>query len=233
MIRQMKGLIYYYVTDSKRTLTIFWGILLSTLIAAIVVAYFLISVDDAKMFFSIPTALYIFTGIFGFVIAKQKISFTIKMGAIRKNIFASFFLFFLVFSIINSAAVSTVHGLISYILKKFSIDSYVLFHPADLLANTWWTRFMIDASILFIILVTFYLLGLIFYKYGLIGGGIVAGIFVITLLLLLAKGLLIDFIQDGLATLDLMTFGQIFIVGIVIYLLTWFLVRKITIVTVQ
>lgn len=233
MIRQMKGLLYYYVTDSKRPLTIFWSILLSTLFGAILMAYFFVSVDDAKMMFSIPTALYIFCAIFGFVIAKHKVSFTIKLGAVRKNIFFSFFIFFLGFSIINSAAVSTLHQVIYYILKKFSINSYVLFHPADLLTNTWLSRFIIDASILFIILVTFYLLGLIFYKYGLIGGGIVAGIAVITLLFLLSKGLLVDFIMDVYASLDLMTFYQIMFIGILIYVLTWFLIRKLTIVKVE
>lgn len=233
MIRQMKGLIYYYMTDTKRNITIFWGILLSTLTASIIIAYFLVNVDDIKMAFAISVALYIFCAIFAFVIAKQKIAFTIKMGAIRKNIFASFFIFFLGFAILNSAAVSTVHGFISYILEKLSIESYVLFHPADLLTNTWFSRFMIDTSILFIILVTFYLFGLIFYKYGLIGGGAAAGIVVLTLLLLLAKGVLIDFFVNVYASLDLMTFYQIMIIGVIIYALTWFLVRKLTIVSIE
>src|SRR5699024_6530799 len=48
MIRQMKGLMYYYVTDSKRPLTIFWSILLSTLIAAVLLAYFFLKTDDPQ-----------------------------------------------------------------------------------------------------------------------------------------------------------------------------------------
>jgi len=230
MIRQMKGLMYYYVTDSKRNLTIFWSILLSTLIAAVFLAYFFLKTDDPQMMFSIPTALYIFCAIFGFVIAKHKVDFTIKMGAVRKNIFISFFIFFLGLSLFNAVAVSTVHGLISYALETFSIDSYVLMHPADLLTNTWLSRVITDTSIFFVILTSFYLFGLIFYRYGLIGGSLVAAIIVITLLFLIAKGVLIDFIKDIYVSLDMMLFYQIFGIGIIMYGLTWFLIRKITIV---
>lgn len=233
MGRQIKGLLYFFIMDCKRQLMIFWSILIMTLSVSLIIAYLLVDVEDMRMIFGIPFALYIFCGIFGFITVKQGIPFAIKMGATRKSIFASVGLFFIGLSIAKAIAASTLQTLFEYVLKGFSIDTYMFVHPAELIANTWITRVIIDATIMFLILSTMFLLGLVFYKYGLLGGGLLSGFVVIYLLLGVAKGWVTDFFIDVYQTLSLVFFYETFLVGIVLYMLSWALLRKITTVQVR
>ena len=233
MKRQIKGLLYTYITDAKHSLSIFWTILLSTLFITLMIAYFLPNADNTKMYFVLSFPIYIYCSIFGFIAVKESIPFSIKVGATRKNIFLSIGIFFIILAFLKAVLTSTLQTILETITETFGIKTYQLMHPAELLSNTWLTRVIIDASVMFFLLSIMFLIGLVFYRYGLLGGGSGVGIFVIILLLGFAQGWLTDFFMNLYQSFDLTFFYEVLLVGIVLYGITWFMLRKITTVKVK
>ncbi|WP_106494583.1 hypothetical protein [Lentibacillus sp. Marseille-P4043] len=229
MGRQVKGLLYFFVTDVKHSLFIFWTILVSSLVVSIVGAYLLMNVDEGRMTFALSMAIYIYCGIFGFITVKQGIPFSIKMGATRKNLFVSIGIFFLGLALAKAMLANTIHSLVIWISNGVGIDTFRFIHPSQLMTDTWLTRVTIDTAVMFFILAFMFAIGLLFYKYGLLGGGTVVGALVITVLFGIAYGWIIDFFSDIFLSLTMTFFVEVLLIGIVIYGLSWIMLRKITI----
>ncbi|MDY0407536.1 hypothetical protein ACFFIS_10785 [Virgibacillus soli] len=231
MSRQIKGLLYFYTIDAIRSILIFWIILLSTLSISVLIAYF---IDDPEivMYFVLSFPAYIFCGIFGFLMVKQSIPFAIKMGVTRKSLFISSGIFILLLSVMKAVLTSSLHGLSIYIQNRFSIQSVDFAHPAVMLADTWINRFIIDLACMLFIFTLLYVFGLVFYRFGLIGGGSLLSIILIAFLYSFAKGWVADYIMTQYSTLTVLYFFQIVGVAIIIYGLSWVFVRNITIVKV-
>ncbi|WP_284141561.1 MULTISPECIES: hypothetical protein [unclassified Virgibacillus] len=229
MGRQVKGLLYFFTADSMRTLAIFWGILSGTLLLNLVIAYFLVDVTDTRMLFIIPFGTYIFCAIFGFVTVKQCIPFAIKMGATRKNIYASIGIFFLLLAIFKAVLSSTMQSVLMFLIDLFQIKTFSLVHPAALLQDTWLTRIVLDASMMVLILTIMFFVGLIFYRFGLLGGGVFSGVIVIVMLLGLAKGTIFDVATQLYKNIDMTLFYQISFIAFLLYVCTWIFIRKITV----
>lgn len=228
MNKQIKGLLYYHITDIRHTMKIFWSILLAILVVSIAFAYFLINVEDGKMAFGFPFGTYFFVIINGFIMVKDSIPFAIKMGATRKNLFVSMAIFFFGLSVVKAVFASTVQELVLALNKLIGIDNFMFIHPAMLVDDNWINRILIDTFIMFFLFAFMFLMGLIFYKYGVAGGGLVAGIIAIALLLGIAKGWIINFIIDIVKQLDIVFFYQVFGVGLLLYLFSFVFIRRIT-----
>lgn len=231
MMRQLKGLWYFYTVDARYPLTIFWSILLGTLIVSIGLHYIILQVGEGKMGFFLPIAIYIFCAIYGFQFAKKGIPFSIKLGATRKNIFVSLGVFFLGLSIFQAVVVNTVQSIAVMVGEVLGINDEALqfIHPAQLLSDNWLTRVVIDAAVAFFLLSFLYVLGLLFYRYGLLGGGIVLGVLVVTIIFGVTQDFIIDFFSYIIESFSMILFYDILFVGIVLYGLSWLLVRKITV----
>lgn len=233
MGRQIKGLLYFFVTDIRHSLLIFWTILLSILIVSFAFAIFLTSVEDGFMTFSLTAPIYVYCAILGFLTVKESVPFSIKMGATRKNLFVSLGIFFFAISFIMSVAASVLQEIVNGIAKLTGIDTFSFLHLAYFLENTWYTRIIVDISITFLFLTFMFVIGLLFFKYGLAGGGGFLGVLVVLLLISIAKGWIIDFFIDLFSTINLALFYQIFGIGLLIYGVSFLLLRRITIVKVK
>lgn len=231
MTRQMKGLLYFYITDIRFSLTVFWTVLLSSLFVSMLIDYFLLkNVSEGFMAFSLPMALYVYCGILGFLTVKQAIPFSIKIGSTRKNIFISLGLFFLSFSFVMSVFVNSIQSLVEFFHSKMGNETFLFIHFANLTTDTYLTRVLIDTSLMFFLLSFFFLVGLTFYKYGLIGGGALVGTIVIVIISGFAEGWLTNFLINLYETLNTITFWKLTCIALVIYSITWMFIRKITIV---
>jgi len=230
MGRQIKGLLYFFIADVRYSLTIFWTILMGILVVSLIVAYFLTNVKNGMMSFTLTAPMYVYCAILGFLTVKESVPFSIKMGATRKNIFISLGLFFLGLSLIKAVAASITQILVDLLNAKAGIDTFMFLHLAYFTDDTWLTRIFIDTSIMFLSLSALFVIGLLFYKYDLAGGGSVIGVIVILMLTGLAQGWLIDFFIDIFQSIDRMLFGKLLVLGIVIYSFSMILLRRITIV---
>lgn len=101
-------------------------------------------------------------------------------------------------------------------------------HPAQLLNDSWITRVIVDVSIMVLLLAIMFLLGLLFYKYGLLGGGSAVGVLVIVFLVGMEQGWIGDFFVDLYRSLSITSFYQVLLFGLVLYCITWTMLRRIT-----
>ncbi|WP_077324560.1 hypothetical protein [Virgibacillus siamensis] len=229
MGRQIKGLLYFFVTDIRHSMLVFWTILLSILIVSLAFAYFLTTVEDGFMTFTLTAPIYVYCAILGFITVKESVPFAIKMGATRKNLFVSLGIFFTVLSVIMAVAASVLQEIVNGLAKLTGIDTFNFLHLAYFLENTWYTRIVIDVSIMLLFLAFMFIIGLIFFKYGFAGGGSFLGALVILLLISIAKGWIVDFFIDLFTDIDLAFFYQMIGIGLVMYCISFLFLRRITI----
>ncbi|WP_047985188.1 hypothetical protein [Ornithinibacillus californiensis] len=229
MNKQIKGLLYFYISDIRHSLMIFWSILLLVLVVSIAFAYYLIGVEDSMMAFGFPFAIYFYCLILGFMTVKESIPFAIKMGATRKNILISLAIFFLGLVVLKSIVASTIQEIVLLFTDATGITTFQFLHPAMMLEDTWLNRILIDVCIMFFLLSFMFIIGLLFYKYGFAGGGLVAGILAIATLFGVAKGWIYEFIVDVVTQMDMLFFYQVLGVGLLLFLLSNVFVRRITI----
>lgn len=234
MSRQIKGLLYFYVTDSRYSFMIFWSILLMIMILFLGIAYFMLNVEGGLFTFGFPFATYINVAIIGFITVKERIPFALKMGAVRKNIYIATGIFFLGYALFIALLSSTIQSLMVWIIDITNLHTFMFLHPAQLLgSDIWITRVMIDTAVMFLLAVFMYVIGLLFYRGGILAGGILVGILGGALLFGIAQGIIIESLIKLYHTIDLMFFAQILGVGVVLYVLTYFLIRTITTVKVR
>jgi hypothetical protein len=229
MGRQVKGLLYFFLTDIRYSLMIFWSILLSILVLSLCIAYFLLGIENGNYYLSIDIPIYVYCGILGFLTVKESIPFAIKIGATRKNVFVALGVFFLGLAVVKSVFSSTLQLVTLAFTKATGVSTFNFLYLSPLMEDSWFTRVMIDTAIMFFLFSIMYIFGLMFYKTGLAGGGIAAGILILILLYGVAEGWLIEFFINQFKEPHISFFYQLLGIGLFLYSLTYFLIRKITI----
>ncbi|RKQ31390.1 hypothetical protein [Oceanobacillus halophilus] len=230
MGRQIKGLLYFFLTNIRYSVMIFWSILFGFLILSISFSYFLLGVEDGEFYFGFGFAIYFYVAVLGFMVVKDNIPFSIKMGATRRNIFVGIGLYCLVIAVAKALIGNTLQSLTLAFTEATGITTFHFLHLSSFLEDTWLNRVVIDISIMFFLFAVMFLFGLLFYKTGLAGGGVVVGILLIALLLGIAKGWVADFFTELFTDVNLVFFLQLFGVSLVLYGVSYFLLRRITII---
>ncbi|MEN2465215.1 hypothetical protein [Ornithinibacillus sp. FSL M8-0202] len=229
MNKQIKGLLYFYISDIRHNILIFWSILLFMLLVSLAFGVYLLGVEDGMLAFGFPFAIYFYCLVIGFTRVKESIPFSIKMGATRKNILISMGIYFLIIATVQSLVANTIQEVVLLLTKNANITSFMFLHPAMIIEDNWLNRLLIDISVMFFLLSFMFVMGLLFYKYGLAGGGLVAGVLVILLLFGIAKGWVYDIIVEFVNQVNIVFFYQMFGIGLLFFLLSFVFVRRITI----
>ncbi|RIU88794.1 hypothetical protein [Oceanobacillus picturae] len=228
MGRQFKGLLYFFSSNVRHSLLIFWTILMSILVVTLTISYFLLNVEG-EMAFSLTAPMYVYCGIMGFITVKEMVPFSIKMGATRKNLYVVIAIFFLLLSLFKAIAGTIIQVLVTSMNEAIGLNNFDFLHLAQFIDDTWYTRVVIDTAVMFFFLTLMFLLGLLFYRFGFAGAGSVLGILLVGLLLSIAKGWAWDFITNIVESFGMTFFLQMTIMSIVFYVISFFLVRRITI----
>jgi hypothetical protein len=229
MGRQLKGLLYFFVTDIRYSLIIFWSILLSILILSLCISYFLLGVDNGAYYFSFGFPIYVYCAILGFLTVKEAIPFSIKMGATRKNLFVAIGLFFLGLAFVKAVVSSTLQALTLAFTKAAGISTFHFLYLSALMEDSWLSIVIIDMTVMFFMFSIMFIFGLLFYKTGLAGGGIVVGAVALTLLYGTAQGWVIEFLINQFTHPHMAFFYQMLGVGLILYCLSYLFIRNITI----
>ncbi|WP_373893300.1 hypothetical protein ACUL41_06130 [Virgibacillus natechei] len=230
MNNQVTGLLYYYTQDQKYNSKIFWTILIAITLATTIIAYFLMDVEGTQFYWAFPFATYTNVCIIAFQTVKKDVPFGLKMGAVRRNIFLSYIYFFLGYSLFMAIAGNTLQLIFEGLHHIFGVTNYMFSHPAMILTDTWLTRTIVDTFFMFFLMALLFLVGLIFYRSGILGGGIFLGVFTVVSLYGLFDGWLIEAFANILPDASMLTFATLFLIGIGLYLISYPLVRKITVV---
>ncbi|GGA89202.1 hypothetical protein [Ornithinibacillus halotolerans] len=229
MNNQIKGLLYFYVNDFRHSFLIFWSILLLVLVVSISFSIFLLGYEDGMMAFGFPFGIYFYCAFLGFLAVKESIPFAIKIGATRKNIFISIGLFFILLAIFKALVANIIQELVLLIVDNANITSFLFIHPAMMFDDTWFNRVIIDICMMFFLLAAMFVFGLLFYKFGIAGGGAVTGVLGVALLLGMAKGWIFDFISNLVKQIDIVFFYQVLGIGFLFFLISFIFLRRITI----
>lgn len=230
MSNQLKGLLYLFVMEFRYSILIFWTILLSILGVFLVFTYAVITPADGNFFFGFPFAIYFYCAILGFMVVKETVPFALKIGATRKNYYIAAGLFFLGLAAFFSLAANTIQSIVAFLIDGTKVQSMQFIHLANFVGGTWADRFVTDLSIMFLLMAVFFLTGLVFYKYGQLGGGILAGVAAAVVLAGIAEGFLIVWIIELFAEIDILFFYQVLLLGLVLYAVSFVMLRDISVV---
>lgn len=237
MVGELKGSLYYSFINLRYSLLIFWGVLFGVFLFSFVSDLFL---EGSQVSFNMSVPTYIFAAIFGYWMVKNAIPYIIKMGGTRPIIYLSLGIFGIVLSLFNALLANTINEIITMfygsetgmggmIGVEVNGEGMSFNHIGDFLVNnTWYTRVVIDTSISFFLFSCLFISGLIFYKYGLVGGFGSIAVGISFIILAASKGWLEKFFDTVLMNIDFTFFYQLLAVGIVIYLLSYLLLWRLT-----
>lgn len=232
MNKQIKGLLYFYLTYMRYSVLIFWAILLSILIISLVTSY-LLNDSDGVMMMTLTIPIYFYIGIIGYVIVKNWLPFTIKIGATRKNIYFSIAIFFIALALVFSMIAMLIQEIITPLADQLNMTNFSFMHIGHFVNDAWYARVLIDIFISLFIFSLSFLIGLLQYRFGLVISMSLMGIVLFVSMLGVFQGWLIKFFIDIFSNLNLNLFLMIGLMTIIIYGLTWILLRRTTTISVR
>lgn len=239
MPRELKGNFYYLFVNTRYLFLIFWAILLSLIATSLFLNVFVFKEGTIISQLSFP--LYAVCTVIGIQMTKNNIPYLIKMGSTRKGVFKCVGVHFLGFAFVNAVLASTIYSLSEFFfgsksgqertftLSESGQEMISFSHFADLIGNTWTSRMIVDLSIMFFLLVCGFVIGLIFYKYGTVIGISFLAVIIFTFMIGMAQGWLVNFFVNVFNNLSLVSFLKIIIISSLIYLLSYFLLRRLSI----
>jgi ABC-2 type transport system permease protein len=225
MSRDIRALLYYFMADYRFSLTVFWSILLSSIVLLFIIA---LSFGETMVGVSSSLAIYIFCAISGFLMTKETFPFCIKLGSTRNSYVVSAF----IFNVLTAVFMATIHLVASLLVRLFAkvanVDNFNYFFTLDgtTIANTWYNQLMVDSLICFMLLSVGFLLSSIVYRLGLVGGLGSIAILGLAIILPQTRNVLIDtFVTVNQVGIDLRIMPML-LVSLIVLLPTWALLRN-------
>ncbi|MGM0924403.1 MAG: hypothetical protein ACQEWW_24970 [Bacillota bacterium] len=224
MMKQCRGILLFEVLDIRNSLTIFWTIL----ICCMALSFGIQLSTGGNLTVSSGIAVYIFSAIAGFLTVKETYPFSIKIGSTRKNYYAATSLFLLLLAIFMAAAhtllIMALEGMESSMVRA----DLKMFYFAKILGyeNLYLVNFLIDGAICFFLLSGFFLLGSLFYRFGLIGGYAAIGLAAVLLFIPVVRDEFIKLVFEFGGDQALQYFAYLFGFGGVYLAIGWFVLIK-------
>lgn len=161
------------------------------------------------------------------------------MGATRKQLYVGVIIFFVGLAVVNALIANILEMMFKLIVNaevqggltiSDGIAAHTFTHIADFLNNnSLLYKVFIDSSISFFLFVLYFFIGLLFYRYGLLGGFSFIGTVILVLIFGLTQGYLIDYLVDLFMNFSIVFFYQLTLVTLGIYLLSYLLLRRFTV----
>lgn len=227
MVKQIKGLLYFYRTDLTFSIFVFWCILLSMLVASVSIMYIFPSIE--VMSFSFTAPIYMYCAIIGFLMARHTVAFGIKLGATRKNIYVSIAIFFIGLALVKSTVASLIQAAVSTFFIRDDMN-FIFAHPMMLFEDTLLNRIYTDFFIIVFLTSLTYLISLLFYKYGLLVAGFILGMLFVLFMYSVIAGDLIKWIVESFQNSVYIFFAQLGMIALIAYVIAWIPLRRITVV---
>lgn len=223
MIRQCRGILLFEVLDMRHSLVIFWSIL----VACMAVSFGISLSTGSSMIFSSGMAVYIFSSIAGFLTVKETYPFSVKMGATRRNYYVTTSLFLLLLSLFMAGG----HTLLIILLESIGgtgSGGLKLFYFSMLLESDvpYFLNFYTDAAICFFLQTIFFVLGSIFYRFGLIGGYAAIGLAAVLFIIPDVRDVLIETVFKFGGPEAIGYYGGLFGAGALFLAAGWFILIK-------
>jgi len=225
MLKDMKAILYYFTLDYRFTFIVFWGILVSTLVGFTFISS--LFEESSVIVFTGPIA-FIFCAICGLNMTKETFPFCIKMGITRNQYIMSAGIFMVLFSTVMSFMHLLIKNNFEGVLSTFGIDGIRHYSMLQFLSvpETWFNELWVLGILNVVFLTIGFLVGTIFYRYGLIGGfGSVALLFFVIVLPATRDVLFEGLVEmsDGQASVH---FGLVLLIAFIAFIPNWTFLRR-------
>ncbi|AJD92635.1 hypothetical protein JMA_33180 [Jeotgalibacillus malaysiensis] len=190
MFNQVSALIRFFLIDYRFSVLIFWGIFTFTLLPLTVLS----SSTNGSVIISAAMAVFIYSGISGFVLVKETFSYGVRMGASRQAFILSAFTFSALLALIM-AAVSVVVTFTYTQLAATTWDNIQFLHLSESITGefSWLTEFGLLSLFCFMFFNAGFFLATAFHRFGLVGGLGLLAIGVVALLVESLRTPIIEF----------------------------------------
>ncbi|HZW68278.1 MAG TPA: hypothetical protein VFF20_06705 [Pseudogracilibacillus sp.] len=237
MQKDIKGVLYFLSVNVRYPLGVFWTILFSIYLISIL---FSVISSNENVLFQASIPIYIFCLVLGMWTVKNTIPYLLNMSVTRKLIFISVGIYFLLLAIFQAVLANILTVIISLLgMKAMSgeislIDgdkefTFYFTHLSQFLENdSLMNQIMIDSIICFVALSSMFFVGLIFYRFGLVGGFSFLGALFIVYILSIARGSFIDLMTYFIDNYSMALYFQLFGLGFLLYLLSFIVLRRVT-----
>ncbi|MGP1910318.1 hypothetical protein ACTSEZ_19335 [Metabacillus sp. JX24] len=223
MIRQCRGILLFEVLDIRNSLVIFWSIL----VASMALSFGIQFSTGGNLTVSSGMAVYIFSSIAGFLTVKETYPTSIKMGATRRNYYVTTSLFLLMLALFMAAS-HTVMIIVLEALEGFGPGEFKLYYLSMVLESDlpYLTNFYVDTAVCFFLQAMFFILGSIFYRFGLLGGYAAIGLAAVLLFIPSVRDEFIAAVFKLLGEQALAYYGGLMGIGALLLVLGWFVLIK-------
>lgn len=219
------GILMFHTIDSRRPLSIFWIIFTVTHILGLLVAF---TFEKSNIIYGSSFVIYIFASIWGFQLLKSSFPHLIQWGATRKDYFLYTSLFLILLSLFMSLLNNILLMTFDLVIKTYSLTGINFYHLAQFgaITDNFTTRVFIDFSISLLLISMALLLSSLLFRFGLaVSGGLVVPLIVLTFI----PGVLPSmstFIQNFLSVNGPLYFSYAVIGSLLIFLVSWAVLRR-------
>lgn len=237
MSRQFKASLYYLMLDVRYPLTIFWIVLLA-IVFVLITLQTIFAKDVVQVSFSLSVPIIVFASVIGFLTVKRSVPYIVRMGATRNCVFVTVFIYFFSLILFNSVVAFLINQLIAKILGKEIVQIIIattesgstpIHHLAQFLGDSPFYQIVVDSTLALLATAVMFFIGLVFYRFSLVGGFILLGTGFIMFMISAATGVFEKVVIYIFENYNLMLYLNFFILSIMIYLISYLLIKRIAV----
>ncbi|MDZ5710951.1 hypothetical protein [Jeotgalibacillus haloalkalitolerans] len=180
MFNQLSALVRFFLIDYRFSVLIFWAIFTFSLIPLTVLSTY----TNGSVIISVAIAIFIYSGISGFILIKETFSYTIRLGSSRQQYMLSAFTFSALLAVIMAAI--SIAVTFTYTNLVATVWNNVQFmHISEAITGefSWFAEFGLLTLFCFMVFNFGFFLAAAFHRFGLVGGLGLLAVLVITLLI--------------------------------------------------
>jgi hypothetical protein len=177
----IKPILKLHMIDSKFSYTIFWSILITVSIVAVLLVA---SMTKGSLYFGSNIAVYIYLMIHAKVALKETFPYALGMGSTRKHYYLGTILFYILFAVLTASIQNLFNITGEFLFRLINLESIHLTHLGllDALAGHGWLIFWFDVLMALFIITLSHFIACIDYRYGLIPVLILLGFILLSII---------------------------------------------------
>ncbi|PKR77169.1 hypothetical protein CEY16_10530 [Halalkalibacillus sediminis] len=229
MFHNVKANLYFMAKDTLNSIVIFWSIYLLFIAAFLLLASY---TPNSTIMMTTVLPAVIFTVIFGIMLVKETFPYIIKLGSTRHTYFVSVLVYIILFAIVMTIISQTTTWGIMQLQQGLGVGNFEIFtfngelEESLPLLSTLGYEMMIYS----LILSSSLLIGMIFFRFGFLIGGL---IFAVAIAMLFIEPILLNV---GEFVINMNIFGPnyqpeylAYVIGVTL-ILSWMIIRNASIV---
>ncbi|MCD5322345.1 MULTISPECIES: hypothetical protein [Pontibacillus] len=225
MLKDLRAVLYYLIVDYRFSFMVFFSIMSASLI---VLAGISLVAEGTTIYVFLSVITLWFSFICGFNMTRETFPFLIKMGITRNQYILGGALFTGVFSLAISIMVFIIQHIMNAFIDVANLTNIANYTAFDYLPiqETILNELWLVALVNFLVISLGFVLGSVFYRFGMIGGvSTIIGVFFL-FMLPESRSIIVDFLSSMKGQDFEIRYTSILILSLVLFLPNWTLLRR-------